>query len=332
MDLAAPNTGMSESAPEQGPMAAAAETAVRQCLALGEDESVVVVTDTKREVIGEELYLAASEVTDDVSLVRYPVGAQHGEEPATAVAAAMAGADAFLAPTSKSISHTNARSAACEAGARGATLPGITREVFETGLNADYEAIAEECDRMLAKVADADEIRVTSDRGTDITFRPGARDWLADTGDIAEPGSFSNLPAGEVFVAPETATGRFVVDGTMHPHGLLGADEPLEFEVEDGRVTHVGDDAIRAEIERAAEEAGEAAYNLAELGIGTNTGVTELVGSVLLDEKAAGTVHIAIGDDSGIGGETEAPIHSDGIIRDPTVRADGELVELPDGV
>ncbi len=173
-----------------------------------------------------------------MSLVRYPVGAQHGEEPATAVAAAMAGADAFLAPTSKSISHTNARSAACEAGARGATLPGITREVFETGLNADYEAIAEECDRMLAKVADADEIRVTSDRGTDITFYPGARDWLADTGDIAEPGSFSNLPAGEVFVAPETATGRFVVDGTMHPHGLLGADEALEFEVEDGRVRH----------------------------------------------------------------------------------------------
>jgi leucyl aminopeptidase (aminopeptidase T) len=313
-------------------MAAAARTAVRQCLALDEDESVVVVTDTKREVIGEELYLAASEVSDDVSLVRYPVGEQHGEEPATAVAAAMTGADAFLAPTTKSISHTNARSAACEAGARGATLPGITREVFETGLNADYEAIAAECDRMLGKVADAEEIRVTTDRGTDMAFRPGSREWLADTGDIAEPGSFSNLPAGEVFVAPETATGRFVVDGTMDPHGLLGPDETLEFEVEDGQVTGVGDDAVRAEVERAAAEAGEAAYNLAELGIGTNTGVTDLVGSVLLDEKAAGTVHIAIGDDAGIGGETEAPIHSDGIIRDPTVYADGEAVELPDGV
>jgi leucyl aminopeptidase (aminopeptidase T) len=71
-------------------------------------------------------------------------------------------------------------------------------------------------------------------------------------------------------------------------------------------------------------------YNLAELGIGTNVAVTDLVGSVLLDEKAAGTVHVAIGDNAGIGGETEAPIHSDGVIRNPTVYADGEEVALPE--
>ncbi|WP_276261168.1 aminopeptidase [Haloglomus litoreum] len=323
---------MSDTEEERGPMAAAARTAVRQCLELDADESLAVVTDEKREAIGEELYLAGSEVTDDVSLVRYPVGDQHGEEPATGVAAAMAGCDAFLAPTSKSISHTRARKEACGGGARGATLPGITPEVFETGLAADYGAIAEECDRMLAKVADAETVRVTTDLGTDITFRPGSREWLADTGDIAEPGSFSNLPAGEVFVAPETADGRFVVDGTMDPHGLLDEGQTITFEVEDGQVTDIDDETMRGEFERAAETAGDAAYNLAELGIGTNTGVTELVGSVLLDEKAAGTVHIAVGDDSGIGGDTEAPIHQDGIIRNPTVEVDGEAIDLPEGV
>jgi leucyl aminopeptidase (aminopeptidase T) len=56
---------------------------------------------------------------------------------------------------------------------------------------------------------------------------------------------------------------------------------------------------------------------------------SELVGSVLLDEKAAGTVHVAIGDDASIGGDTEAPLHLDGIIREPTVYADGAEVELP---
>ncbi|MFB6189254.1 MAG: aminopeptidase, partial [Halapricum sp.] len=71
------------------------------------------------------------------------------------------------------------------------------------------------------------------------------------------------------------------------------------------------------------------AYNLAELGIGTNVGVTELVGSVLLDEKAGGTVHFAIGDDASIGGDVEAPLHLDGIVRDPTVYADGEALSLP---
>jgi leucyl aminopeptidase (aminopeptidase T) len=103
----------------------------------------------------------------------------------------------------------------------------------------------------------------------------------------------------------------------------------LRFEVEDGYVTDISDDAVREQIEEAAESAGENAYNLAELGIGTNVGVSELVGSVLLDEKAAGTVHVAIGDDASIGGDTEAPLHLDGIIREPTVYADGEVVDLP---
>ncbi|RLM51086.1 aminopeptidase [Halorubrum sp. Atlit-28R] len=307
----------------------AAATAVEQCLNVASDESVVVVTDDEREPIGEALYAAASAVTDDATVLRYPPADQHGTEPPAPVAAAMREADVFLAPTTKSLSHTRARGAACDAGARGATLPGITEDVFTTGLDADYAAIDAACDDVLDQVADADEVRVTAPAGTDITFGIGGREWLADTGMVREPGDFSNLPAGEVFVAPETATGTFVVDGTMMPHGLLDEGQTLAFEVEDGFVTDVADDAIRADVESAAEDVGDAAYNLAELGIGTNGGVAELVGSVLLDEKAGGTVHIAIGDNAGIGGEIDAPLHLDGIIRDPTVYADGEPIDLP---
>ena len=307
----------------------AAETAVRQCLNLRDDESCVVVTDDKREPIGEALYEVAREIDDGATILRYPPGDQHGEEPPAPVAAAMRDADVFLAPTTKSISHTRARGDACEAGARGSTLPGITEDVFTTGLDADYESIAAECERMLEKVADADEIRVTSPQGTDVTFGIGDREWNADTGMVHEPGEFSNLPAGEVFVSPETADGTYVVDGTMRPHGLLEDGHQLRFEVEDGFVTEISDDEISEQVETAAEEVGRDAYNLAELGIGTNLAVTDLVGSVLLDEKAGGTVHIAIGDDAGIGGDTSAPLHLDGILREPTVEVDGEEVDLP---
>ena len=307
---------------------AAAETAIHQCLDLAGDESFAVVTDDERESIGEALYAVASEVTAAASIVRYPPASQHGEEPPAPVAAAMREADAFLAPTTKSLSHTRARGAACDAGARGATLPGITRDVFVAGLDADYATIAQHCADVRAQVDGADEIRVTTESGTDITFEPGDREFLSDTGDVSEPGAFSNLPAGEVFVSPEDANGTYVVDGTMMPYGLLEGRE-LRFEVEDGFVTDISDEEVREEVEAAAEEVGEDAYNLAELGIGTNVGVTDLVGSVLLDEKAAGTVHIAIGDDAGIGGDTDAPLHLDGIVTDPTVYADGAEVELP---
>jgi leucyl aminopeptidase (aminopeptidase T) len=305
----------------------AAETAIEQCLALQPGESCAVITDDRRRPIGEALYDVASETTDDATIVRYRPGDQHGEEPPAPVAAAMREADAFVAPTTKSLTHTLARSNATDAGARGATMPGITEEVMIRGLDADYGAIAEACADLLAQVEDATEIRVTSPQGTDITFEPGDRPWKEDVGLNHAPGEYSNLPAGEVFVSPTDANGTYVVDGTMMPYGRL--DRHLEFEVENGTVTHVSDDAIREQIEAASEAVGRDASNLAELGIGANVGVTELVGSVLLDEKAGGTVHVAIGDDHGIGGDVEAPLHLDGILTEPTVYADGEEVDLP---
>ena len=307
----------------------AARTAIEECLAVATGETVVIVTDDKREPIGEAIYSAALEATEDATIVRYPPGPQHGAEPPEPIAAALRTAECFLAPTTKSITHTRARSAATDEGARGATLPGITEEVFTVGLNADYTAISEACESMLEAVSGAEEIRVTSPQGTDITFDLGDRPWNEDTGIVHDPESFSNLPAGEVFISPESADGTYVVDGTIRPHGRLADGRTVTIEVEDGQLTHISDDALRSEFEAAAEEVGDAAYNLAELGIGTNLGVTDLVGSVLLDEKAAGTVHIAFGDDAGIGGDTEAPIHMDGILTEPTVYVDGEAIELP---
>jgi leucyl aminopeptidase (aminopeptidase T) len=306
-----------------------AKTAIHQCLDLQSDDRCLIITDKDRLPIGEALYDVARSVTDDAVLLTYPPGDQHGEEPPDPVAGALAEADAFLAPTSKSISHTRARSDATDAGVRGATLPGITERVFEQGLDADYALIEETSETLHEAVVGADEIRVTAPAGTDITIEPGDRDWRLDTGSVQDPGTFSNLPAGEVFISPLSATGRFVVDGTMRPYGRLAEGQTLAFEVEDGFVTDIEDDEIRGTVEGAAEAVGDDAYNLAELGIGTNVAVTELVGSVLLDEKAAGTVHLAIGDDAGIGGDTDAPIHLDGVIRDPTVVVDGTEIELP---
>jgi len=310
-------------------LTAAARTAVGQCLGLDADETSVVVTDDERERIGTAIYRAASERADDSTVVRYPPGDAHGEEPPAPVAATMREADVVLAPTTKSLTHTRARSRASEAGARVATLPGITGSVFTTGLDADYDAIAAACEDVYEQVLDAGEIRVTAPAGTDLTVGVGDREWRTDTGVLDAPG-VTNLPAGETFISPETADGTYVVDGTVSPHGRLDG-RTVTFTVEGGAVTDIDDPEVRVLFEDAAAEADDpdAVYNLAELGIGANTAVTELVGSVLLDEKAAGTVHVAVGDDVGIGGDVDAPIHEDGVLVDPTVYADGERITLP---
>lgn len=307
---------------------AAAETVIHQCMNLQSNESCAVVTDDELEEIGQLIYEVGSDVTSDCVFIKTPPGTQHGAEPPAPVAGAMNQADVVVAPTTKSLSHTRARQNASEAGARIATMPGITETVMIAGLDADYDEIKTTCDEMLDLLEDATHITVTSPQGTDITFDVSDREWRDDTGINHTPGDFSNLPAGEVFISPRSANGTYVVDGTMRPYGKLDG-RLLEFTVEDGYVTNISDDDIRNQVETAADQVGNAAYNLAELGIGTNLGVTELVGSVLLDEKAAGTVHIAIGDDAGIGGDTDAPIHLDGILTEPTVIVDGTELTLP---
>ncbi len=189
--------------------------------------------------------------------------------------------------------------------ARGATLPELPRRC-SSPVSMPITTESTRCERTLERVSGADEIRVTTDRGTDITFELGDREWFDDTGDVSQPGSFSNLLPARCSSAPNRPTAP-TSSTARCAHGLLEAGQELEFVVEDGFVTEISDDEIRQQVEEAAEDAGDVAYNLAELGIGTNVGVTELVGSVLLDEKAAGTVHIAIGDNAGIGGETDAP-------------------------
>jgi hypothetical protein len=61
---------------------------------------------------------------------------------------------------------------------------------------------------------------------------------------------------------------------------------------------------------------------LAELGIGVNEGITALTGNSLFDEKCAGTIHIALGDNQNFGGALESAIHEDLITRSPSLWID----------
>ncbi len=87
------------------------------------------------------------------------------------------------------------------------------------------------------------------------------------------------------------------------------ADVELTFK--DGEVTaahaHVGDQHLQAAL---ATDAG--ARFLGELGIGTNTGIDRATGSTLLDEKMAGTIHLALGRSyPETGGTNKSAVHWD---------------------
>jgi aminopeptidase len=76
----------------------------------------------------------------------------------------------------------------------------------------------------------------------------------------------------------------------------------------------------------------DGARRLGEIGIGTNTGVDRPIGSILVDEKMGGTVHLALGRSyPETGGTNESAIHWDMICdlrRGGRLSADGEPVQI----
>ncbi|CAJ38177.1 conserved hypothetical protein [Methanocella arvoryzae MRE50] len=302
---------------------------------MSSDERVLVVTDTVRKDIGVPIYQAALERGCDALLMEMKPRVRSGEEPPRAVEHALIHTDVFILVTTVSLSHTQARKEACKAGARGASIPIqsndqdlVLRTFARGGMTADYPAMSKSIGRMMDRLKHIHEARVTTAKGTDITFTFEHRRWHADTGIVSKPGEFTNLPGGEVFVAPFSAEGTAVIDGTFGDFGIL--DEPLKLTVKDGYVTSAEGGHAR-ELNKVFDHLGRNSRNIAELGIGMNP-KARLCGILLEDEKVGNTVHVALGDNTGFGGEVSVPFHFDGIIKEPKLFLDGEEIDLKDYV
>jgi aminopeptidase len=175
--------------------------------------------------------------------------------------------------------------------------------------------------RIVERLSRAREIHIEAP-GTDLHLRVDGRTWINSDGK-------RNMPSGEVFTGPleDSANGtiRFTV-----PTGPRGV------EVSGVQLTFDGGKVVAASAERG-EDYLEATLNsdagarfLGELGIGTNAGIDRATGSILLDEKIAGTVHLALGRSYlETGGTNTSAVHWDLIcdLRDAgRLSADGQMV------
>ncbi len=308
----------------------AAAIAVRDCLGIQPTETLLIVADPPLAHLARVFVEIARTMAREVLLVEYSARELNGQEPPDPVPAAMTAVDAVLAVTSKSITHTAARRAATAAGARVATLPGITEECLVRTMNADYRAIAGRTEKVAAMLTAAAKARVTSSLGTDIVMPIAGIAGIPSTGLILGRGKWGNLPSGEAYLRPEEglSEGVVVVDGSLAGIGRL--EEPVRVTVEKGFAVKVEGGEQARRFEAQLDKVGRPARNVAELGVGTNDRAV-LTGQILEDEKILGTVHIAFGNNASMGGTFDVPFHVDGILLRPTLELDGETI-LRDGV
>jgi len=241
-------------------------------------------------------------------------------------------AGVIVALSNNSTSHTRYRALACAAGCRFASLPHFDPDMFYTSMTVDWTALATRTASLVEAVNRAEWMRVTTPNGTDMMICKQGRDAEGDDGLLTAPGSFGNLPAGEAYLAPLEGKSHGTMVIEWGPTRKL--DEPLRLTVENGVVVQMeGDDPHRGRLEgKFAENAN--CRNIAELGIGTNDKATR-PDNVLEAEKILGTIHIALGDNTGFGGSISAPFHEDYVFYQPTltaIKADGsERVIIDNG-
>lgn len=201
-------------------------------------------------------------------------------------------------------------------GSRYASMPLFDRKMLEGAMRVNWERMLNRTTDIAKAVNKSDKIKITTPNGTYLVFSKRNREVKLDTGIITRPGTFSNLPAGEVFLAPleGTAQGKLILEWA--PTRKL--KRPVILSVEKGMVTAVEGDKTYARYlnEKFSEKAENA--NIAELGIGTNDRASR-PDNILESEKIFGTVHIALGDNSTFGGKVRTPFHQDYVFFQPTV-------------
>lgn len=304
-------------------------TAIRDCMGTQQNEKILVITDEIKRDIGNALHKTALELNYESVLLEIQSREMHGEEPSDEVAEFMQKFDVVLVPTAKSMTHTDARRNASAKGCRVATFPGITEEIMIKGLSADYNKIAERTLKLKDIFEQTKVVRVTAPNGTDITMDITGREAKPSKGLFHAKGESGNLPTGETFAAPleGKSNGVFVVDGSMSGLGII--NQPITIKVENGYATDITGGEQADELVEILEKYGKVARNIAEFGVGTNDSAS-LTGQLLLDEKVMGTIHIALGDNKSMGGNVNAPIHLDGVVKEPTVYFDGKTI-MKDG-
>jgi leucyl aminopeptidase (aminopeptidase T) len=302
-------------------LTAAVQTTLSRCLAVAPGENVLIVVDETTERIGQALREGARGLGADAVLAVMDSRAENGTEPPPQVAAALSACDVFIAPTSRSLSHTAARKAATDSGARGATMPGATEDMLARVLAGDIDTMIARSRALAALIDTADSAHVSCPRGTDLTLDLTDRAGQADDGVLDTPGAFGNLPAGEGFAAPLSGEGTVVASSLA---GLGLTDPPARLTVRDGRLADAVD-GLGPQLLQALRAHGDAGVNLAELGVGTNDAAT-LTGAMLEDEKILGTIHVAFGASAGIGGTIAVPIHLDVVVLDASLQVGGTPV------
>jgi hypothetical protein len=220
-----------------------------------------------------------------------------------------------------------------------AHVPDISDEILGLILETRLDEVVQRCSAVARAIGNAQEAVVETEGPESeryiLSIKLGGWDNepIISSG-LISPGSWGNVPGGETFCCPrpDDVNGDICINGSV-PGFRLGPGEDVVLNFRQGKLISWKGNPSSPAIEffsreqREAERRSDENWNtFAELGIGLNSAVTLLNGNSLFDEKAAGTIHVAIGDNSAFGHDIISRVHHDLVTTSPTLTLGGKTL------
>src|SRR5579862_6119284 len=294
--------------PPQSELMPGATNAVETCLAIQPHENVALIADEKSRPVAAAIETALEQCKARcLPLLLEDFGPRPMKAAPALVLDALERADVGIMAMTPQPGELGARMSIVKVVERRqiryAHMVGVTPEIMQEGMRADYRMVDRLSDKLRERMLRAETLTVKTEAGTSFSAHFDRHlDWVKTSGLISRR-YWSNLPAGEVFTTPGTVDGRFVCDATAGDYfngkyGDLQAT-PLVLEIAGGRLVHA--ECARKDLEEEFWQychTDENSDRVGELAFGTNLGLTRMIGILLQDEKFPG-VHIAFGDPYG---------------------------------
>src|SRR5215475_10668170 len=225
-----------------------AKNAVETCLAVRPDEHVALIADKASAAVAQSLSDALQQVrARTTSLLLEDFGPRPMRGAPEPVLDVLETADVGILAMNPLPGELAARMAIVQVVERRriryAHMVGVTPQIMQQGMRADYKMVDRLSDRLRERMLRADTLKVKTDAGTSFAAHFDRKlDWVKTSG-LISPRYWSNLPAGEVFTTPATVDGTFVCDATAGDHfnGKYGdlQSAPLVMKIAGGRLVQV---------------------------------------------------------------------------------------------
>ncbi|MBI2908225.1 MAG: hypothetical protein HYX92_11310 [Chloroflexi bacterium] len=293
-----------------------------------EDEVLVIADDYARpQAIGQAVASAAKERGARVVYMVVPARHIAGVPLRKTTAAAMRAADIIFGAGERISTiggHSGVQGELMEKGVRLYATVGLSEDYLRRSFSVeDIVNMKDRSERIVELYSEAGSIKLTTPFGTDLIMSIKGR-----RGKARHPICGSLVPDyAESPIAPVdgSTNGTLVYDGEMDGWGYTFS-KPLVLKVKNGKVVDISGNPEDAERLRAITTTDADAGNIAEFAIGASHTVPSRLSGTRYDCAILGFVHVGLGNNIFLGGNSRSRVHIDGIMTRPTVELDGKTI------